>query len=157
VDVDFLQLIAAGEFEEGVEVPCGTVDALVAVEAHEVETAIMRPAMIDGFQEGSVLVEAVVPDAPVDLLEGLPDHPASAHGEMAGFAAPLGALGDADGVARTLKHRPLVLLHVSVVVGGVGEADGVPPVLLRVAPSIPHHEDEPRHSPVIWSTVDLKI
>ena len=132
-------------------------DALVAVEAHEVEPAAILLRASHGAQERLVLVEAAVPDAPFDLLQGLPDDPAGSHGEVAGLAAPLGALGDAHGVARALEQGPRVLLHVTVVVGGVGEADGVPPVLFAVPPSVPHHEDYPGHSPVIRSTGDLKI
>ncbi len=135
----------------------GPVDALIAEEAHEVELALILLRTLNGAQERFVLVEAAVPDAPVDLLQGLPDDPAGPHGEVAGLAAPLGALGDADGVAGALEQGPRVVLHVAVVVGGVGEADGVTPGLLAVAPSVPHHEDYPGHPPVIRSIGDLKI
>ncbi len=76
-------------------------DALIAVEPHEMEPTITHLEPPDCVQQHLVLVEAPVRYAAVYLLQGLPDDPACPHGQVTGLAATLGALGDTDGVSCT--------------------------------------------------------
>ena len=121
----------------------GAVDALVAVKAHEVELTPFIIHVTNGIEECGVAVEASILDAPVYLLEGLPDDPSCTHGKVARLASALGSLGDSDGVPRALEESPGVLLQVPVVVWSMGEVYRVTLFLLGVAPAVPHDEDDP--------------
>ena len=121
-------------------------DALVAEEPHEVEGGALLLAVLDGAEEGGVIVEAAIVDGLVYLLEGLPDDAPRAHREVPRLRAALRPLGEPHGVTRALQEGPRVLPHVARVVRHIRLPDGVALRLLRVAPAVADDEDNPTPS-----------
>ena len=124
-------------------------DTLIAEEAHQVEFPPIPQAVFNRRYESWIGEESPVLDAPVDLHQGLPDHPPGPHGEMPGLAPPLDALGDPDGVPCAFEQDPGAGLHEPVVNWRVREAHSVSRSLLGVAPSIPDDEEDLPHERVI--------
>jgi hypothetical protein len=146
VDEDALETVFAGGAKKSVEVFLVRVDAAIGDKAEEMKLAVAVTSaalgVLHGCDDGGIPLELVFGDQLVDAGDIHVNDAASAEVEMADFAVPHLAVGQADEVLRRADKGVGILAEELVVGGLAGESDGVVGGFSTVAPSVKDGENE---------------
>ena len=114
VDVDLLDPLVLGHFQQGEQVGDMAVDAAVRQQAHQVQGRAPLPAVGHGLQIGGIFEKLAAVDVPADVGQVLEDHPAGPHVGVAHLAVAHLAVGQAHVqagggqlTARTVPEDPV--------------------------------------------------
>ena len=139
---DALQLVFAGDAEQGIEMLLVGVDAAVGDQAEEMKLASAFAGALHGLDDGRVLLEFAGGDGHVDAGDVHLHDAAGADVEVAHFAVAHLPVGQADEMLRRANQCVGELAEELVVGGLAGQGNGVVGGFGTIAPSVEDGENE---------------